>query len=186
MRHTRARRVALGLLRYIAADLQAEDAAFFAVSKESPPFRLAQTEMADQALDNAAHWAWQYARATLARLLPVKVNGYAVWPLHSGTDLIGLLCLAGNAILPADDVSGPRRIRLEVLAGLIAEAPPVVSEGWPLAASRNGKALEIREALMACNGVVAHAARMLGRSQRTLWDQCKRFDIRPKTFRRVQ
>ncbi len=175
--------VTRALLRFVVVDLQAEAGAIFRVVEHAPPFRVAQTERFDQRGDNLTQSAWMHKRVTLLKGEVVRTGQCLVMPLFRGEPVLkALLFLAG-----VPESSGARleeqRANLDRLARLI-EADPVPSlEGWLLVHSEDPEKARIEAALSASRGVVAHAARLLGRPQRTLWDQIRRLGIDPRAFR---
>lgn len=177
-RYDHGRAIARALLRYVVVDLRAYSGALFAVSGDASPYRITQTELSDQGGDNAARSAWLYRRSVLLQGRTVRMSGFSVWPIFHGPTLLALLCLEDGV-----DPGPAQREHLATLGRLVAEGPPVTTQGWLVTEVANPHAAQIEAALAANDGVVTRAARMLGRPPRTLWDQIRRFSIDPKAYR---
>jgi hypothetical protein len=154
------------------------------VSQNAPPFRVAQTELFDQRGDNLTQAAWMYKRALLLRGKPVRSGQCLVLPLFRGEPVLrGLLFLEGTP-QEQEGFTEEQRGHLATLAGLVESGPGPGFDGWLLADTRNPQRAQIEAALAASRGVVAQAARLLGRPSRTLWDQIRRLNIDPRPFKR--
>jgi len=174
---------ARALLQYIVADLQARSGAAFRVSRNAPPFRVAQTERFDQRGDNLAQAAWMYRRGVLLRGKPVRTGQSTLLPLFRGEPVLKALLFLDGVGERAEGFSEEQRGHMAALAGLIAEGPGSGLEGWLLTETLDPHRAEIAAALAAAQGVVARAARLLSRPPRTLWDQIRRLDIDPRAFK---
>jgi hypothetical protein len=176
------RAVARALLQYVVVDLRAQAGAVFSVSENTPPFRVAQTERFDQRGDNLTQAAWMYKRAVLLRGKSIRTGQCVVMPLFRGEPVLkALLFLDG---LPHDEaLSEEQGGSLAKLARLVGSGPGPGYDGWLLADTKDPQRAQIEAALAASRGVVAQAARLLGRPARTLWDQIRRMDIDPRTFK---
>ena len=177
--------LARALLHYLVADFRAQSGAVFSVSENSPPFRVAQTERFDQRGDNLTQATWMYRRAALLRGKTVRTGQCAVMPLFRGEPVLkGLLFLDGLAAEP-EALGEEQRHNLATLARLVGSGPAPALDGWLLGETKDPQRAPIEAALTASQGVVAQAARLLGRPARTLWDQIRRMDIDPRTFKPV-
>jgi len=184
MPDNRAQALSRALLQYLVVDLRAQAGAVFSVSQNTPPFRVAQTERFDQRGDNLTQAAWMYRRALLLRGKPVRSGQCLVLPLFRGEPVLRALLFLEGA--PQEhEFTDEQRGNLATLAGLVESGPGPGFDGWLLADTRNPQRAQIEAALAASRGVVAQAARLLGRPSRTLWDQIRRLDIDPRTFKRA-
>jgi hypothetical protein len=183
MADDRSQMLARALLQYLVVDLGAQAGAVFSVSENGPPFRVAQTERVDQRSDNLTQAAWLYKRAVLLRGKAVRSGQCVILPLFRGEPVLkALLFLEGLAHDP-EALGEEQRAGLAKLARLVGSGPGPGFDGWLLADTTDPQRAPIEAALAASRGVVAQAARLLGRPSRTLWDQIRRLEIDPRTFK---
>jgi Bacterial regulatory protein, Fis family len=183
MPDSRGQQLTRALLQYVVVDLRAQAGAVFSVSQNAPPFRVAQTERFDQRGDNLTQAAWMYRRAQLLRGKPVRSGQCLVLPLFRGEPALRALLFLDGA--PEHEAfSEEQRGNLATLAGLVETGPVPGFDGWLLNDTRDPQQAQIESALAASRGVVAQAARLLGRPSRTLWDQIRRLEIDPRAFKR--
>ena len=183
MSEDRSQAVARALLQYLVVDLRAQAGAVFSVAENTPPFRVAQTERFDQRGDNLTQAAWMYKRATLLRGKPVRTGPCVVMPLFRGEPVLKALLFLEGLPPEQEALTEEQRGSLAKLARLVGSGPGPGFDGWLLAETKDPHRAPIEAALAASRGVVAEAARLLGRPARTLWDQIRRLDIDPRTFK---
>jgi regulatory Fis family protein len=186
MADDRSQILARALLHYLVVDLGAQAGAVFSVSENGPPFRVAQTERIDQRGDNLTQAAWMYKRSILLRGKAVRSGPCVVLPLFRGEPVLKALLFLEGLAHEQEAFSEEQRASLAKLARVVGSGPGPGFDGWLLADTKDPHRAQIEAALAASRGVVAQAARLLGRPSRTLWDQIRRLAIDPRVFRPAQ
>ncbi len=182
MSDNRSQALSRALLQYLVVDLKAQAGAVFSVSENTQPFRVAQTERFDQRGDNLTQAAWMYKRAQLLRGKPVRMGHCVVMPLFRGEPVLRVLLFL-EGVQEQQSFSDEQRVNLATLARLAEDGPEPGFDGWLIAPTKDPQRAQIEAALAASRGVVAQAARLLGRPRRTLWDQIRRLDIDPRAYK---
>jgi transcriptional regulator with GAF, ATPase, and Fis domain len=172
MTDNRQQALSRALLQYLVVDLKAQAGAVFSVSENTPPFRVAQTESFDQRGDNLTQAAWMYKRGQCV-----------VMPLFRGEPVLRVLLFLEGVPQEQQTFSDEQRLNLATLARLVEDGPAPGFDGWLIGQTKDPLRAQIESALAASRGVVAQAARLLGRPRRTLWDQIRRLDIDPRRYK---